>query len=255
MSSNNGNVLERINLLDIEPADYNPRKMNNEEYSKLSRSINDYGLVDPIIINLKNNKIVGGHQRYNVLLNEYTSNHKNKELFLLRLGDIGWAFTSNDLKIPTEEHEKALNIALNQSNLMGEWDDEKLSFVLQELSDVNFDLDMTGFEDYELDLYLDDNMENFTFNDNMETVYDKDDNDLPSDYMDITGDTGDRTYVVSVGFDNQTLANKYLDYLGYDRQMNKSTVQLMFKDLDFDLDQALLEKYGEEYFTQEKIKE
>ena len=75
--------LDKIKITDIEPASYNPRTINNEQYDKLSRSIQEYGLVDPIIINLQNNKIIGGHQRYKVLLDEYAST--NQELYLLQL--------------------------------------------------------------------------------------------------------------------------------------------------------------------------
>lgn len=65
--------IDKIRLTDITPADYNPRQINDTQLSKLSKSIQDFGLVDPIIINLQNNKIIGGHQRYRVLLDKYTS--------------------------------------------------------------------------------------------------------------------------------------------------------------------------------------
>ena len=48
---------EVIKIMDIVPAEYNPRKISNGEYNKLVESITKFGLVDPIIINLKNNKI------------------------------------------------------------------------------------------------------------------------------------------------------------------------------------------------------
>lgn len=234
--------IDKIRLTDIEPADYNPRRINSGEYSKLSKSIKDFGLVDPIIINLQNNKIIGGHQRYQVLLDEYTSN--NPELYILRLGDIGWVFPTPDLKIKSEEHEKALNIILNQTNLMGEWDNTKLEMVLTELNDLNFDLDMTGFEDYELELMLDGNYDTFSMDD-----YDQNDDELPDDYVDVTGDNANKSYVVSIGFDNHETANKYLDFLGYKRHMNRDTLQFMFTELEWDIDQMLLDKYGPEYFT------
>ena len=100
-------TFDKIRLTDITPADYNPRKIHNTEYSKLTDSIRNFGLVDPIIINLRNNKIIGGHQRYKVLLDEYTSNKEYGELNLIKLGDIGWAFPNTDLRIESEEHEKS----------------------------------------------------------------------------------------------------------------------------------------------------
>ena len=50
---------EKIKIEDIEPAEYNPRKISKKEYKKLSKSISEFGLVDPIIINLKNMHIIG----------------------------------------------------------------------------------------------------------------------------------------------------------------------------------------------------
>ena len=46
--------IEKIKLNDIIPTDYNPRTITNEEITKLRNSINTFGMVDPIIINLKN---------------------------------------------------------------------------------------------------------------------------------------------------------------------------------------------------------
>lgn len=247
-------ILDKISLVDIIPAEYNPRKINTIEYSKLTDSINNFGLVDPIIINLKNNKIVGGHQRYKVLLDEHSNNPDDfKELYILKLGDIGWVFPSTDLKIESEEHEKALNILLNQTNLMGEWDNEKLETVLKDLDEINFDLQLTGFDDYEIELYLDDSLENFNydiFNQSDDDDEDDDSDELPDDYVDVQGDNANKSFVVSIGFDNHDIANKFLDYLGYHRHMNRDTLQFMWTELDYDLDELLLEKYGEDYFIE-----
>lgn len=235
--------LEKINLVDIIPADYNPRKINNTEYSKLTDSINNFGLVDPIIINLKNNKIVGGHQRYKVLLDEHAEDEeKYKELNLLRLGDIGWVFPNDELTIRNEEEEKALNILLNQTNLMGEWDNEKLETVLKDLNDLNFDLSLTGFDDYEIELYLDEDLENFDYD---KYLYDDDaydDEELPDDYVDVVGDNANKSYAISIGFDTKELANQFLDYLDYPREMKRDTLQFMFNELDWDLDRMMEEK-------------
>lgn len=135
--------IERINIKDITPADYNPRKMRDEEFRSLIKSMDEFGVVDPLTVNLKNNTIIGGHQRYSVLYQQ----DDNQELYLLRLGDIGWAFPSTDLEIKDEAHEKALNLALNR--IKGEFDVIKLNPILEELSEFNLDR-LTGF-DVELD--------------------------------------------------------------------------------------------------------
>lgn len=145
---------EKIQITDIEPAEYNPRKISKKEYKKLSKSINEFGLVDPIIINLKNgNKIIGGHQRYDVLKQEYDEGRLFGDLELIRLGDIGWVFTETSLNIKSEEHEKALNLALNK--ISGQWDFEKLDSLLDELNSLDFDVELTGFDSFDEDLEFD----------------------------------------------------------------------------------------------------
>lgn len=148
MTDENTNF-EKIRFDDIIPADYNPRILSEEEYSKLRRSMNRWGLVDPIIINLQNNHIIGGHQRYEVLLNDFERKpFQDDHLLLLRRGDIGWVFTDNDLKLDSLEDEKALNIALNK--ISGDWDYPKLNLVLGELTNLDFDVSLTGFDDLDL---------------------------------------------------------------------------------------------------------
>lgn len=140
---------ETIKITDIKPATYNPRTITDENFDKLKQSLNQYGLVDPIVINLKNeNTIIGGHQRYKALLDEHNT---NTELYLIRLGDIGWVFDNLDLKVEDDTVEKLLNINLNQNNLMGEWDNEMLKGIFVDLKLNEVELDMTGFDDWEID--------------------------------------------------------------------------------------------------------
>ena len=66
--------LKKIRLEDISPAEYNPRFITDDDFEYLRRSLSTFGMVDPIIINLKNFNIVGGHQRYSVLKDEDVDN-------------------------------------------------------------------------------------------------------------------------------------------------------------------------------------
>lgn len=141
--------IEKIKITDIKPASYNPRQISSEELKKLENSILTFGLVDPIIINLKNNKIIGGHQRYEVLINQHMlDNDFYGELNLIRMGDIGWIFTETDLTVEDEDHEKALNLALNK--ISGEWDFKKLGEILDELELNDFNIELTGFTDLDV---------------------------------------------------------------------------------------------------------
>lgn len=156
--------IEHIKITDLKPAEYNPRRISEEDYQKLKNSISTFGLVDPLIVNLKNMHIVGGHQRYDVLLDEHMlDNDFLAELPMIRLGDVGFVFTDTNLSIADDDHEKALNLALNK--ISGDWDNDKLSMVLEDLEDSDLDFELTGFEEYELtelkfnnDIEYDDNI-------------------------------------------------------------------------------------------------
>ena len=147
--------VEKIKITDLIPSDYNPRIMPENESTKLRNSLETFGLVDPIVINLKNNHIIGGHQRFEVLIDQHLEDNKIfDELNLIRLGDIGWVFTDTELTVESEDHEKALNLTLNK--IGGEWDTEKLFTVLEELEVNNFDLELTGFDGFDEELQLKD---------------------------------------------------------------------------------------------------
>ena len=137
-------MFARIHINNLKPAEYNPRMISDEDYEKLKKSIKEFGLVDPIIVNLKNNTIIGGHQRYKVLLDENIT-----DLKLLRMGDIGYVFQEKDLQIESDIHEKGLNLALN--NINGEFVEEKLQPLLEEVNLSNLDIEVTGFDKLDLD--------------------------------------------------------------------------------------------------------
>ena len=142
--------IEHIKITDLKPAEYNPRRISDEDYQKLKNSISTFGLVDPIIVNLKNMHIVGGHQRYDVLLDQsMEDNDFVAELPMIRLGDVGFVFTDTSLSIEDDAHEKALNLALNK--ISGEWDELKLQPLLEELELSPIDIELTGFSEPELE--------------------------------------------------------------------------------------------------------
>lgn len=125
-----------MNVNDLNPAEYNPRKTlapGDVEYEQIKQSIQAFGMVEPIVWNKRTGNVVAGHQRLNVLIDlEHT--------------EVDVSVVDVD-----EAQEKALNIALNK--ISGEWDDEKLSALLEELAaDADEMLvGLTGFTQEELD--------------------------------------------------------------------------------------------------------
>lgn len=57
--------VENKKITDLKPAPYNPRldlQPGDPDYEKLKRSIQEFGLVEPIVFNERTGYVVGGHQ-------------------------------------------------------------------------------------------------------------------------------------------------------------------------------------------------
>ena len=124
--------IEKRFLKDLKAAEYNPRKKlqpGDADFEKIARSIEEFGYVDPIIINA-DGTIIGGHQRCTVL------KHLGYEEAECVIVDVD------------KTKEKALNIALNK--ITGEWDEEKLKDLLIDLKGLDFEIDITGFNENDL---------------------------------------------------------------------------------------------------------
>lgn len=139
--------IEKIKITEIHPAEYNPRNITVDEKTKLKNSIDNFGIVEPILINLHNNRIIGGHQRFDLLLDQYIlDNDFYAELNLLKLNEsYGWVFPDNDKNLDSEEMEKALNLVLNNTKVMGSFDEDKLVNIFNELTESGFNTSLTGF--------------------------------------------------------------------------------------------------------------
>ena len=122
-----------MRLEDIIPAEYNPRVTLTEtdfEYKALKASIDEFGLVVPLIVNEKTGNLVSGHQRLNVLIK---SGIEETEVVTVDL---------------EEEKEKALCIAMNK--IGGQWDYGLLADIMEELRNSEVDTTVTGFSGNEI---------------------------------------------------------------------------------------------------------
>lgn len=120
-------------IQEINPAAYNPRvdlKPGDPAYDALHRSVDEFGLVEPLVWNKQTGNLVGGHQRLKVLI---ARGETEVETVVVDL---------------PPEKEKALNLALNK--IHGDWDEQKLAELLDELIQTpEFDIALTGFEEIE----------------------------------------------------------------------------------------------------------
>lgn len=56
-------MIKTVRISEIRPAPYNPRRISEEQFSKLQESLRVIGFTVPILVNSKNNVIIAGHQR------------------------------------------------------------------------------------------------------------------------------------------------------------------------------------------------
>jgi ParB-like chromosome segregation protein Spo0J len=117
-------------IAELRPAPYNPRKAlrpTDAAYRKLRRSLEEFGLVEPLVWNELTGCVVGGHARLRIL----------KEL--------GVTEVPVSVVRSTEAREKSLNVVLNNQEAQGRYDTAKLAELLTELGGLP-ELPLTGFD-------------------------------------------------------------------------------------------------------------
>jgi ParB-like chromosome segregation protein Spo0J len=112
---------KKVKLKDIQPMGNNPRSIAEKALKGLKKSIERFGYVEPIIWNKTTNHIIGGHQRYGVLLEE------GVEEAIVVVVEM------------TKLEEMAANITLNNPEIEGEWDNP-LNELLAQVEDADKEL-------------------------------------------------------------------------------------------------------------------
>lgn len=97
----NGFPIRRVNVKDLNPADYNPRAISDPALEGLRVSTKTFGLPQAIVWNKRTQRIVGGHQRLKTLDPDGTTDVVEVDL--------------------DDDHERALNVALNSRHIAGEF--------------------------------------------------------------------------------------------------------------------------------------
>lgn len=118
---------ETIKRSQIKNAEYNPRIMGKEAKKRLRKSIASSGLVSALTWNRRTGNLVGGHQRLEQLD------------ALEKPGDYELTVCVIDVD---EREEAKLNVALNNPDIQGDWDLDKLAGIAE---DFNLSLEEMGF--------------------------------------------------------------------------------------------------------------
>ena len=128
--------IEDIPISEIIPYENNPRIHNKKQIALLEQSITEFSFTNPVLID-ENGELLAGHGRLLAA----------KKLGLKSVPSIRITHLS-------AEQKRAYRIADNQLTIRGEWDSDLLGIEFKELSDLEFDLSVTGFEPSEIDLTI-----------------------------------------------------------------------------------------------------
>ena len=111
--------LRMMNIADLAPASYNPRRIEPKARAALAKSLRRFGVAASLTWNKRTRRLVSGHQR----------------LAILR--DAGAERVPVTVVDLPEVEERELALVLNSAEASGDWDDAKLAAVLAEIRDAD----------------------------------------------------------------------------------------------------------------------
>lgn len=124
-------TVEQVPVDDLRPDPANPRQIGEAELDALTRSLRQFGFVQPVLARREDRTVIGGHQRL---------------VAARRLGLASVPVIWVDL--PAEQ-SRLLGLALNK--IAGTWDEQLLARLLAELQATpDLDLSLSGFGDDEV---------------------------------------------------------------------------------------------------------
>jgi ParB-like chromosome segregation protein Spo0J len=123
--------IEIKKLSELKPAPYNPRESTKRQEADLARSLEKFGVVEPIIWNKQTGYIVGGHFRVRELIKQ---GYESIECVIVDL---------------SSEDEKELNIRLNANTGQWDWDSIANNFEIEEVSDWGLSIPIEVFDEDE----------------------------------------------------------------------------------------------------------
>ena len=124
--------IEYIEVKKLLPNEYNPKSMTKDEHDKMVESIEDFGMVEPIVVNRakgRENIIIGGHQRWNI----------HRELAIKKIPVVF-------VDIPDIAQEQELCLRLTKNVAHTDWD-----MLVNISEDI---LKTAGYDEADIDLML-----------------------------------------------------------------------------------------------------
>jgi DNA modification methylase len=129
--------IEHIPIAALQPPERNARTHSQQQVRQIARSIERFGFINPVLVD-RNNRIIGG------------------------VGRVAGAHLLGHTTVPTlriehlsEEEKRAYVIADNRLAERAGWDRDILAIELKGLIDLDFDVELTGFEIPEIEMIFD----------------------------------------------------------------------------------------------------
>jgi DNA modification methylase len=136
MLLSNSLAVQRVTIDSLQPSDPPVRRHPEKQAAKLRKSLTAFGQVVPVLVT----------PGYQII---------DHELVWRAMKANG--ATHVDVIVVADKSAaeiKALRLVLNRSVVDAVWDDENLRKVLHDLADLDFDLELTGFDPPEIDVHL-----------------------------------------------------------------------------------------------------
>ena len=126
---------DRLEIISIEkliPYSNNARTHSDEQIKKIQSSLREFGFVNPVLID-KDYGIIAGHGRIEAAKREG-----------IREAPCVW------VEHLTEAQKKAYILADNKLAELAGWDENIIKIEFESLDKIDFDISLTGFDDYEI---------------------------------------------------------------------------------------------------------
>ena len=126
--------IEELKIEKLIPYSGNTRTHNEKQVAQIASSIKEFGFTNPILIDSANG-VIAGHGRL------LAAQKLGMEILpCIRLGHL------------SDAQRRAYVIADNKLALNAGWDEEALAAEIERLLEDNFDLDLTGFSEDEINI-------------------------------------------------------------------------------------------------------
>lgn len=126
--------IQRVDISKLKPYENNAKIHTEEQLEKLSKSIEEFGFISPVLID-KDFNIIAGHGRI-----EAAKRSNIKDVPCVLIDGL------------TEAQRKAYILADNRLAEFGEWDNDMLQIELNDLIDLDLGFDIDDFEFPEIEL-------------------------------------------------------------------------------------------------------